>query len=182
MAGLLYYLYPVIDSPYIWAGLTFLSCLTGLMLLLIFFQIDRAHRLLPSKQWTFHIKKYLSVFSKYTTSGLAMTLGFSGARYVVFSVQFLMMLQIFGVEVGAFQGFMLICLYYLIQTAIPGNLLTEFGVRGAVSVFIFENYTDRESAILAATYGIWAINLLFPAMSGLLILLFRKIRLGKSWA
>jgi hypothetical protein len=120
------------------------------------------------------IKKYAEVFSLYTSGELLNLLLLSMARYLVFSFQFYLMLKVFQIPVHYFQAIMLIGMVYLFMTVIPTIALTEFGVRGSVSLTIFQQYlvsigswNDSMSiSVVAASSLLWVVNLVFPAAIG----------------
>ena len=46
--------------------------------------------------------------------------------------------------------------------------LTELGVRGALAAWVFQPVTEQVSGVLLATSALWVINLVLPALIGLL--------------
>jgi hypothetical protein len=120
------------------------------------------------------IEKYAEVFSLYKVSDLSYVLLISILRYLVFSFQFVLLLWIFQVEISYFNAMMLIGLVYLGVTVIPTIALTEIGVRGSVSIFVFSYYfqnnavadVNLELGVVSASTALWLINLVLPAMVG----------------
>ena len=71
---------------------------------------------------------------------------------------------------------MVIPLIYLAMAAIPTTALTELGVRGSVSVFLFallagaaEPDANTTFAVLSASTLIWLLNIALPALAGVLV-------------
>jgi hypothetical protein len=122
------------------------------------------------------IKKYAEVFSLYTFGELLTILLLSMARYVVFSFQFFLLLKIFQVPVNYPEAMMLVGMVYLFMTGIPTIALTEFSVRGTVSLTIFEQYLaplghwndELALSVVAASSMLWVVNIVFPAAIGTL--------------
>lgn len=120
------------------------------------------------------IEKYAKVFSLYTSGELSQILLLSIGRYLVFSFQFYLMLKVFQIPVHYFQAMMLIGMVYLFMTVIPTIALTEFGVRGSVSLTIFQQYLvsmgmwndTMAIGVVAASSLLWVVNLVFPAAFG----------------
>lgn len=120
------------------------------------------------------IAKYAQVFSWYNQRELLNVLLLSMVRYGVFSLQFFLLLQFFGVESGYFESMMLIAVIYIFMAIIPTIALTEIGVRGSVSLFVFQHHFEAfglwspEIAIgvVSASSILWLINLVFPAIVG----------------
>jgi hypothetical protein len=144
--------------------------------LLLYFKISILSeficRYLP-KKWERYIQ-YSHVISGYNSKELMVVLFLSFLRYLIFSTQFFLLLWIFGTGIPFDQAMILIPVIYLVMTLVPTVALTDLGIRGSVSIFIFGLYfeksgiiiTDANMAILAATTVIWLINLIIPAISG----------------
>jgi hypothetical protein len=102
----------------------------------------------------------------------------SGARYIVFLLQYLLIFSLCSVDISALHIVSLTALLFLILAIIPTLTLAELGIRGKVSLFLFGIYSTNTIGILAAAGGIWLLNLIIPACLGGLILLrlqyFRK--------
>jgi len=133
------------------------------------------------------IKKYAKVFSWYNSKDLLKVLVLSLMRYMVFSMQFYLLLKAFGFNIPYPQAMMLIGLVYLLMAIIPTIALTELGVRGSVSIFVFALYLEPSGlwneqaglAVASASTILWLINLAFPALLGVVFVyslrFFRKI-------
>jgi hypothetical protein len=102
----------------------------------------------------------------------------SGARYLVFLLQYLLIFTLCSVDISALHIVSLTALLFLILAIIPTLTLAELGIRGKVSLFLFGIYSTNTIGILAVAGGIWLLNLIIPACLGGLILLrlqyFRK--------
>ncbi len=132
------------------------------------------------------ISKYAQVFSWYSPAFLLKILGISIFRYLVFSFQFWLLLWAFQVPISYSTAMMLIGLIYLLMAVIPTIALTEIGVRGSVSLFVFALYFKPEGiwtenlglGVASASTMLWVINLAFPALLGTLFVyslrFFRK--------
>jgi hypothetical protein len=130
----------------------------------------------------------VSFFSKYVylltalqtiSNRLLVKLSFiSGARYLVFLLQYLLIFKLFNVSIEALTVVALTAILFLILAIIPTLTLAELGIRGKVSLLLFGMYSSNTVGILAAAGGIWLLNLIIPACLGGLILLrlqyFRK--------
>ena len=120
------------------------------------------------------IKKYADVFSLYKSTDMLFVLLISILRYLVFSFQFFLLLLLFKVEIGYFDAMVLISLVYLAMAIIPTIALTEIGVRGSVSIFIFSAYfgllgktaMNMELGVASASTTLWLFNLVVPAFIG----------------
>jgi hypothetical protein len=84
------------------------------------------------------------------------------------------LLRIFGAGLPIAEAYILIPVIYLIMALVPSIALAELGIRGSVSIFVIGLYYDKigrsgesmEMIILAASSGVWLINLAIPAVIG----------------
>jgi uncharacterized protein (TIRG00374 family) len=166
--------------------LLFLSIIGAVYLLLfLYFKIDFVEKIAKKlfKKRFPKQSKYFDVFRQYNTQELLNILLVSLARYLVFSVQFYLCFLLFGVKMNIFEGLMIIAVIYLIITVIPTVALSELGVRGSVSLFIFAYYLPHVGpfyefmniSIVAASAMIWLINLIIPALAGSYFIIKFKI-------
>jgi len=146
-------------------------CLT----LFFYFNIGVIRSWLPGKNWSKGLRKYLLLYKQYKRKELETVLLYSLVRYIVFSVQFYILLVFFGVHIPVIEALMLIFVMYMVQTVSPTTGLTELIVRGSATVYLFHGFTNDIAAVLSASYGIWIINLLIPALSGAIIFGFARI-------
>jgi uncharacterized membrane protein YbhN (UPF0104 family) len=125
-------------------------------------------------------RKFLNVFSFYNRIELGHVIGLSFIRYIVFSVQYYILLRIFTVPIPFFEGLVITAIIFFIMTIIPTIALTELGIRGTVAIYLFGVYFSRIHAmnesvsigVLSASTLLWIINLALPALVGS-VLLFR---------
>jgi hypothetical protein len=120
------------------------------------------------------LEKYIGVFDSYKSGELAHVLLLSLARYGVFTTQFIILLLAFGIHLPVIHYLIIIPVIFLLITIIPSIALSELGIRGSLSLYLFGFYVNTsgemgdESAagILAASFLLWFINLAIPALTG----------------
>jgi hypothetical protein len=120
------------------------------------------------------------VLSQVPTAALRWVLTLSALRYLVFAGQFVGRLWWLEVQVPLPVMVAAVTVIYLVSTLIPTMLLTELGVRGSVAVGILAPLGGDAALVLLATFSVWAINLVLPALAGSVILLFSPIRVPKE--
>ncbi len=184
-----YYGFPDRLSVWIYIGLIIVSLALVVLLIFTFLNFAAFSDVIRRISGRFYqkVEKYAVVFSFYSVTDLMKILGISMMRYLVFSFQFYLLLLAFGLSLPYFTAIMLIGLVYLAMTVIPTIALSELGVRGSVSMFIFAMYLqpiitwtdDTPLAVFSASGMLWLINLAFPALAGLMLVyslrFFRKI-------
>ncbi|HOI31257.1 MAG TPA: lysylphosphatidylglycerol synthase domain-containing protein [Bacteroidales bacterium] len=120
------------------------------------------------------ILPYVEVFNYFTHKQLAYILGLSMLRYGVFSLQYILFLWAFELPLNYPEAFMLVGVSYLFITLIPTVALSELGVRGSVSIFIFSVWLQSqqlffdsyEIGVFAASSVVWLVNIVVPALLG----------------
>ena len=95
-----------------------------------------------------------------------MSLLLSSLRYVVFSFQYYLLLLFFNIQIPLLPAFLLISAIFFVNTLVPGGVLIELGVRGSAALLFLGLYAPNDPAILAATFTLWLMNLLIPALIG----------------
>lgn len=111
-------------------------------------------------------RSYGKVFSFHPSSELLKILLLSYARYAVFALQFFLLLRVFDVNISFFPAMMMISMSYLVMTIIPTIAITDFAVRGSVSLYFIGLLSTNEPGILSASFVLWLINLALPAFIG----------------
>lgn len=120
-------------------------------------------------------RKYIQVFSYYRQRDLSWVLILSFTRFFVFSLQYFLLLNYFGVDISLSEAFVLIPVYLITLTAIPTITLAELGVREVVSITVFSVVSDNEIGMVATAFAIWLINLAIPAIVGTIFVLQTRI-------
>jgi len=144
----------------------FILIVLNVLLLLLFLNASVFSKVLSNISFLKKIQKYSSVFSFYSSDDLLKVLGYSVARYAVFTTQFFILLQMFEVQIAYADAIVLIMAMLFVISVIPTIAITEIGVRGSVAIFLFGLVSANTVGILSATFVMWIINLLLPALIG----------------
>ncbi len=145
------------------------------LFLFIYFNVSLFKNLFEHSKVFRRVKRYINVVTSYSYSNLLRLLTLSFVRYGVFSLQYLLLLWMFHVDVGILSGAVMICLIFFTQTIIPSITLAEMGIRGSVSLFFLSFLSDNHIGILSASLFLWFINLIIPALIGAMLLARRNI-------
>lgn len=95
-------------------------------------------------------------------------------RYLVFLLQFYLLLKLFGAHGMLPVLIPAIALVYLITTIIPSFLFGKLFVREASALFVLEAYGVEPGIILLAVFFLWILNLAIPSLIGAGIIFFRN--------
>ncbi len=166
------YLHLPMDIPVLGA-LVFLGIVLVGLLFFGFFNIDLVipiARRLPFIHYLRRFAKDLVLLRNYQSSTLAKVLLYAFLRYLTYASQYYLMIRYFGIEIGLVNGLTCIATIFLLQTSIPLPPLMGLLVRGKVALHIWGFYGANELSILAATFGLWLLNLILPALLGLVFI------------
>jgi len=144
-----------------------------IFLIYLYFNLELIVQFIPDKFK--RLKQIIRVVEYYQSSSLKTLLGLSGIRYLVFALQYFLLFKAFGVEISNINLLMAIPVIFLIQSFVPSVVLIDLGIRGIVVLFIFSNELTTEDPLLLASYSLWFINLIIPALAGVIFLAFKRI-------
>ena len=154
--------------------LAFIIFLFNVILVLLFLNVSVLTNVLTNISFLKKFEKYNGVFSFYSFEELFKVLAYSVLRYVVFTTQFFILLQLFEVQILYTDAIILITSMLFIVSAIPTISITEIGVRGSVALFLFGLVSTNTVGILSATFVLWVINLLIPSLIGIVFIFTLK--------
>ena len=145
----------------------FLLFIINLLFLLIFFNVSTLVNSLVKFKFFYFLKKYINIISMFSLRDLTKVFSLSILRYIIFSSQFLILLNLFNVEIGLYESVFSVMLVFFFITIPPKIPLAEIGVRGFVALFVFGLFSTNDSyGILSSTFILWIINLIIPAIIG----------------
>ena len=167
-------------NSWIFVLMRFLLLVFCVLCLILFFNLDVFEnffqRFRLSEKW----KQIFHVFSFYSTKELIKVLLLSMTRYLIFSTQFYILLRIYGCHFPFFPCMLMIAMTFFVMAVVPTFTIAELGIRGAVSSYFFSKLTIDVLPVLNATYSLWLINLVIPALAGSIFMFhFRLEKNGK---
>ena len=154
-----------------------LALLTATLLFGVWLLLKRqaAEQYLARFCWFRWLEPYVRVIATYTPRELQRAFGWAALRYAVFSLQFWLLLQIFGVSLPVSSALTGIFLVFFAKTLIPAiNFLGDLGIREASSLYFFSFFTTEPAPIVATTLTLWFVNILVPVLVGMAWLLRRS--------
>jgi len=124
------------------------------------------------------VAKYLEAIRNIKPLVLITVFALSTLRYLVYSVQFFIMLRLAGIDSGATELFSAIAVNYLVVTIIPSVMFSEIIVRGTVATAVIGGLCGAPRIVALAAVVLWMLNVALPATIGLFfvknITFFRK--------
>ena len=160
--------------------LLYSSIFSSLVLALFYFRAGTAIKILLLIPYLKRLTKYLHFMYEFSQKQLLRILMLSILRYLVFILQYVLLLQIMQVYVPLADCFWLLSIFYLVMTMAPTIGFTELPLRAAASVQLLSVYSNNVVGMQAASLSIWIINLVIPAIAGSLLILGIKIMKGNE--
>lgn len=153
-----------------------LATLVGLVL---YFRIGWLVQFIDRLPAIGRIRRHISVLEEMDTVILSKIFGVSALRYLVFVLQYILMLEALDAGPAWWTGFWAVSAFFVLMAVMPSIALLELGLRWQYSLLIFGIYSTNLLGIYTAATGIWLINLVIPAVVGSLLIfrirVFRKI-------
>lgn len=179
LLGLLYLRLAILDDTHAVEGFSlfwldgFIYAITvGIVLfILLYFRLSGFIKLLEKIPFIARHKFFVQKLEDFHWKELTRILFLSSCRYVVFVVQYVLLLQVFEVKVSLVEAADMVSVMFLILAVVPTIALAELGFRGKVSIQLFGLLSTNTVGIIATTAGIWIINLIIPAIAGSLFIL-----------
>lgn len=177
--GLVYLLYfqsvhsgPLMGLSVFWIKiLLFISAIVTAILILFFFRLSWLIKLIEKIPASKKFIQYINVLEQFTAKLLLSLLWLSFFRYIVFVLQYILLLQVLHVEIFWINSFWIISILFLVLAIVPSFAIADLGIRGKFSTELLSVYSINTLGILGTTFGIWFINLFIPALTGSILIL-----------
>lgn len=114
------------------------------------------------------LKKHENTFNflgEFSTFESLQILLLSLSRYLIFILQFYILLNAVNINITPIETVCFSGLLYLYTTLIPSPILGNIGTREVIALLLLSNYKNYEM-VLVATLLIWLINIIIPSLIG----------------
>lgn len=146
-----------------------------LLFTLSYFKLSGIIQLLERIPWVAKYRFFIEKLESVKVDELVRLLSLSLGRYLVFLLQYLLLFQVFGINLYWLDAFAMVGVMLTVLAVIPSMALAELGFRGEVSLLLFGLLSNNSIGIIATAAGIWLINLILPAILGTLFILGLRI-------
>ncbi len=120
--------------------------------------------------------KYIEIIKAYRAAEILKIMAVTCARYLIFSLQFFIILKIFDFELNPLISIAGITWMFLMKSVLPAiNIFTDLGVREMAVVYFFGYYQVDIAVIIVASVLLWILNILLPTFIGLFYVYRLKI-------
>ena len=162
----------------IFLSLMFMSSLIISIMLLIYFRIDLLSGIiayLPGWKWVQKVRLSISSFEEMDSSALFTLLGISMLRYITYLSQYVLLIYFFGVTDNLIASVLGVVTIFFLQSNLPLPPALSVLARGEMAIFLWSVFTSNVLGIIAASFSLWIINLVLPAILGTIIISQAKI-------
>lgn len=166
------------DMRFVYSIICGVSVIAMTGMVVFYFNVSQFYSFLHRIKFLKKFDKYTKVFSFYHTKELTGITILSAIRYLIFTSQYVILLYLFDVGIDIFTAYRLIFLTFLVMAIVPTFALAELTIRGSVALYFMASLSSNSTGIVAASFSLWFINLVLPAIIGAFTLFF--VRLGKA--
>lgn len=138
-----------------------------LLALLVYFNMRFLTPILFRIKWFKPFRRSFHVFSEQSPAFLTKMLGLSSIRYLAYLTQYTLLLWFFDVNISAPLAAACITATFFVQLLVPSFFLLDIGLRGSSALWFIGAYSNNLEGILLASYTLWIINIMIPALVGL---------------
>ncbi|MEP6514360.1 MAG: lysylphosphatidylglycerol synthase domain-containing protein, partial [Parafilimonas sp.] len=146
-----------------------------LLLLFVYFKLSWLTSIVEKIPFVDKYKYLIENLETFHWRELTRILFLSCLRFIVFVIQYVLILHFFKVDIGFADAVCTTCVLFLVLAILPTIPLADVGIRSQAGIQLFGLLTTNSLGILATTAGIWFINLIVPSVAGSLFILGIKI-------
>lgn len=179
LLGLMYLRGYILDGTHqleglsgLWLDILIWSIAVALfILILMYFRLSWLTRLLEKIPFIAEHRFFVEKLEAFHWKELTGILLLSATRYVVYIMQYVILLSVFEVQANWLDAAGMTSVMLLVLGIVPTIAMAELGFRGSVSIQLFGLLSTNILGIVATAAGIWIINLMVPAIAGSLFIL-----------
>lgn len=151
----------------------FIVTLTGeiILLVLLILSLLKINKVVAWLIRVSFLKKFNFEGLSFKGGLLSRLLSLSALRYIVFSLQFYLLLRCCGILADIFDIAGAIAIMYLLLSTIPMISFVELGVRAYVAVLLFASFNVNEWQLSTVATLLWLINIAMPSLIGYIFIL-----------
>jgi hypothetical protein len=177
--SLVFYVYRVIQAQ--WAGydvLIYFTAFYNVVFILLFIYHQKIFKTIASWPALARIVPYFEIITHYRFREINYVLALSLLRYLVFLLQFVLLLYFFEISLSWWLLSLGVTFVFFIKSVLPTFL--DLGVREMASVVFFGVFIQKHDFIIFASLTLWLLNLVIPSLVGLFLLWNIRLTVNKS--
>ena len=145
-------------------------------IVLLYFSFERWAPRIEHIPWLRRLRLWARLLHRFTRREQWVILAISLLRLTVFTTQYWLLLRWQGIPLPVVPGLLLCALFFWVMAVIPTIAIAELGVRGTVGIFLFGTFAHNAAGITVATFTLWCLNLVLPAISGIWFYFRKSLR------
>lgn len=149
-------------------------CALLIGLLLVILNMEKAYAKLSGLSF---MKRLNLGNVSYPQKTMLQLIALSAFRYLVFSYQYILLLQCCGSGGTYAELFIPVSISFMLMSALPMISFIEVAIRASIAVVLFSPFNSNELLLVTASTLLWFINIAFPSVIGYFIILSSKIKL-----
>lgn len=174
LVGLIYYMMNINHTT--WLNVLLISSiLLCIALTYFYFNLSKLVQWTATISFLSKLKTYIQIVKRYHTKQLIRVLVISTCRYIVYTLQLMILLKLMLVEISFFDAMFSIWLLFWAMAIVPTIAIAEIGIRGETALFFLAPLSANHLGIISATLLLWLINLIIPALFGCLFVFRMKL-------
>lgn len=174
LVGLIYYIIKIQHSA--WLNVLLLSSIAlCLGLTYLYFNLTKFIEWTSMIPMLRKVKVYLEIVKRFKRKQLLQILGLSFLRYLVYTLQFIILMKILLVEAHVLDLLFTVWLIFWAMAIVPSIAIAEIGIRGETALFFLAPLSTNHFGIVSSSLLLWLINLIIPALIGCLFVFRMKI-------
>lgn len=146
-----------------------------ILLVLVYFRLSWLTRLFEKIPFVHRYKYFIERLETFHWKELTRILNLSCIRFVVFVVQYIVVLHVLDVKIDILDAVCTTCVLFLLLAILPTIPFADVGIRGVAGGQLFGLVTPDVFGVVVTTAVMWFVNLIIPSAAGSLFLLGIKI-------
>lgn len=147
-----------------------ITAVSIVIMMTIYFNVPKVASKLIKWKYFKKFENHISNIGQYSNRLLVQVLFLSLIRYLIYFGQYVLVMIFLGADIDLLQMIAIIATIYLIQSGLPLPAFMSIIARGEVAVLMWSLVGIGSIMALSATFIIWIINLILPALLGLFFL------------
>lgn len=146
-----------------------------LLLIVIYFRLSWLAKLAEKIPFVYKYRFFIESLETFHWKELTRILNLSCIRFIVFAVQYILVLHMLEVKVDFVDAICTTCVLFLFLAILPTIPFADVSIRGIAGSQLFGLVTPDAFGVVATIAIVWFVNLIIPSTAGSLFLLSIKI-------
>lgn len=156
-------------------GMMYMIGMATIVVVFIYYRLSWLTTLVEKIPFVYKYRFLIQSLEDFHWKELTRILLLSVTRFIVFIMQYLLMLHIFNVQIHWIEAVCTTSVLFLVLAILPTIPVADLGVRGEAGLQLFGILSRNTGGIVFTAAGIWFLNIIIPAVAGSIFVLSIKI-------